>query len=136
MLLSPRTEPDVDRAWELLARFEELSPPQSREHDRLQGRIVVGGVLARAGLADSANSVFLSARTGTDVDPTQELLALEAVFRIQMGEEDEAIQLIRTYLTTSPEHRAGWEWTSHWWWRGIQDNAEFQQLVGSGGRAL
>ena len=64
-----------------------------------------------------------------NVDPAQDLLALEAVFRIQMGEEDEAIRLIRTYLTTNPEHRAGWQLTSHWWYREIRDNAEFQQLV-------
>ncbi len=135
LLASRAQEPDVDRAWEILSRFEELSPPQSRERDRLRGQILVGGVLARAGLADSANSVFLTARTGPDVDPTEELLGIEAVFRIQMGDEDEAIRLIKIYLTASPEHRAGWRWTSHWWWREIQDNAEFQQLVGSGGRA-
>ena len=90
---------------------------------------MVGGVVARAGLPDSASSVFLSARTGPDVDPTQELLGIEAIFRIQMGDEDEAIRLIKTYLTASPEHRTGWKWSSHWWWREIQDNPEFQQLV-------
>ena len=130
LLASRAQEPDVDRAWELLSRFEQLSPPQTREHDRLRGRIMVGGVLARAELADSANNVFLSARVGPDVDPTQELIWHEAIFRIQMGEQEEAIRLIRTYLTTNPEHRAGFEWTSHWWWREIQDNTEFQQLVG------
>ncbi len=130
LLASRALDPDVARAWEVLSRFEELSLPQNREYDRRKGRFLVGGVLARADLPDSANSVFLSARAGTDVDPEQELLGIEAVFRIQMGDEDEAIRLIGTYLTTHPEHRGGFQFTSHWWYRAIQDNAEFQQLVG------
>ncbi len=130
LLASRALDPDVDRAWDVLSRFEELSLPESREYDRRKGRFLVGGVLARANLPDSANSVFLAARAGTDVDPAQELLGIEAVFRIQMGDQDEAIQLIRTYLTTHPEHRGGFQFTSHWWYRAIQDNAEFQQLVG------
>jgi tetratricopeptide (TPR) repeat protein len=135
LLASRAEEPDVDRAWALLSQLEESSPPQSWERDGARGRILVGGVLARAGLADSANSVFMSARRGPAIDPSQELLGLEAVFRIQMGDEEEAMELIKGYLTASPEHRAGWRWTSHWWWRQIQDNADFQQLVGSGGRS-
>jgi hypothetical protein len=38
--------------------------------------------------------------------------------------------LLKTYLTASPGHRTGWRWTSHWWWRRIQDNPEFQLLMG------
>ena len=130
LLASRATEPDVERAWEYLSLLEELTPPQGREMDRMRGRILVGGVLARADLPDSANGVWLSARTGPDVDPSRELLGLEAVFRLQMGQRDEAMELVRTYLTASPEHRAGWQWTSHWWWRPLQGDPEFRQLVG------
>lgn len=133
LLASRARPPDVERAWELVSRYEELSPPQERAYNALKGRVLAGGVLARAGLPDSANSVWVSTRPGPDLDPTQELLGIEAIFRIhQMGEEDEAIDLLRRYLTASPEHRAGWEWTSHWWWRPIQDNAEFRQVIGTG----
>jgi serine/threonine-protein kinase len=130
LMASPAGEPDVARSWQLLERLEELSPPELRDRSALRGRIIVGGVLARAGLADSANAVLLSARTGPEVDPSRELLGLEAVFRLQMGEEEEALELVKTYLTASPEHRAGWQWSSHWWWRPLQANAEFRQLVG------
>ena len=54
----------------------------------------------------------------------------EAVFRLQSGQEEEAMNLLKTYLTASPGHRTGWRWTSHWWWRSIQDNPEFQLLMG------
>jgi serine/threonine-protein kinase len=129
LMASPAGEPDVARAWQLLERFEELSPPPLRERNALRGRIIVGGVIAQAGLADSANAVLLSARSGPAVDPSRELLGLEAVFRLQMGEEEEALELVKTYLTASPEHRAGWQWTSHWWWGRLRSNAEFRQLV-------
>ena len=130
LMASRAGEPDVERAWALLSELGELSAPPIRERNVTRGRIIVGGVLARAGLPDSANSVLLAARTGPDVDPSRELLAVEAVFRIQMGQEEEAVELVKTYLTASPEHRAGWQWTSHWWWRPIQDDPEFRQLVG------
>jgi len=132
LLASRALEADVDRAWEILARMDELSPSQGGEFTHLTGRMVVGGVLARAGLLDSANAVWEGSRGNPEIDPAQELLGFEAVFRLQNGQEDEAMRLLKTYLTTSPEHRTGWRWTSHWWWRPLQDNPEFQQLMGSG----
>jgi class 3 adenylate cyclase/TolB-like protein len=131
LLATRALEPDVDRAWELLNKMNELGPPEGGEFKALTGRIVVGGVLARAGLPDSANAVWLASRGDPEVDPARELLGYEAVFRLQNGQEEEAMRLVKTYLTASPEHRAGWRWTSHWWWRGLQDNPEFQMLMGS-----
>ena len=132
LLASRALEPNVGRAWELLARLDELEPPQTREFRHLMGRMVVGGVLARAGMTDSAHAVWEGSRGNPEIDPALELLGFEAVFRLQAGERDEAMRLVKTYLTASPEHRVGWRWTSHWWWRGLQDHPEFQQLVGGG----
>jgi len=91
----------------------------------------VGGVLARANMMDSANAVWVGSRGNPEIDPALELLGFEAVFRLQMGQKDEAMELLKTYLTASPEHREGWRWTSHWWWRGIQDHPDFRRLMGS-----
>ncbi len=132
LLASRALEPDVDRAWALLPELDSLGPPQAREYTHLKGQILVGGVLARAGLADSAHAVWSRSRGNPEIDPGRDLLALEAVFRLQNGEQDEALDLVRTYLTLHPEHRAGWVWTSHWWWRDLQANPEFRELVGSG----
>jgi hypothetical protein len=130
LLASRALAPDPDRAWELAARMDELGAEQGWEFKHLEGRIVVGGVLARAELLDSANAVWLSSRGNPEGDPARELLGFEAVFRLQSGQEDEAMDLLKTYLTASPGHRTGWRWTSHWWWRRIQDNPEFQLLMG------
>ena len=125
-------EPDVDRAWELVPEMERLVNVQLQEYTRLKGQILVGGVLARAGLVDSAHAVWSRSQGNPEMDPTRDLLALEAVFRLQAGEEEEALDLVKTYLTVNPDHRSGWTWTSHWWWRGLQDNQEYQDLLGIG----
>jgi TolB-like protein len=129
LMASRAMAPEVDRAWQLLDEFQQLTPPQLRPYERLKGRMVVGGVIARAGLPDSARSVFQESRGDVDVDPARELLGVEAIFRVQMGESEAALELLRTYLTASPEHRFGWQWTSHWWWRDLQDDPEFIQLL-------
>lgn len=120
---------DVNRAWALADTLVELSPPHLRDWNRVIGRITVAGTLAQASLADSADAVLLGARVGPDVDPTRELLAFEAVIRVQMGDPAQAIDLLRTYLEASPEHRQGWRLTNHWWWRGLQANPDFKALL-------
>jgi hypothetical protein len=40
------------------------------------------------------------------------------------------VERLKVYLTASPEHRSGWRWTSHWWWRGLQGDPEFRRLIG------
>lgn len=131
LLASRALEPDVESAWDLLTEYEGLSSPHEREYNLAKGQIIVGGVISRAGLADSANSVWGSARPGPELDPTLELLGIEAVFRVQAGDEETAIELLKRYLTVSPEHRSSWRWSSHWWWRDLGDNPEFRDLIGA-----
>ena len=58
-----------------------------------------------------------------------ELVGLEAVIRLQMGQTEETLDLLRTYLIANPQHRKGWQWTGHWWWRPLQNNPEFRSLM-------
>jgi TolB-like protein len=132
LLASRAREPNVDRAWELYRQYRELTDAEDDGLWDRHARIIVGGVIARAGLPDSANAVFRAARPTPEIDPDQELLGIEAVFRLQMGQEEEALDLLRTYLTASPGHRGGWRWTSHWWWRPLQGNEAFRDLIGAG----
>lgn len=107
-----------------------LSPPPRREWNRRLARILLGGVMAAAGQRSSADQVLLAARPPPSVDPGQELLGIEAVFRVRMGDRREALALLKRYLTTSPDHRDGWRWTRHWWWRDLRHDPEFQALIG------
>jgi len=124
-------EPDPQEAWATLEEYVELVPEQFKEFESLKGRILVAGVLARAQLTDSAEAVLSRSRSTPAVDPEMELLGVEALIRLHdLDEPEEALNLLRTYLTGNPEHREGWKWTSHWWWRPLQNDPGFRALMG------
>jgi serine/threonine-protein kinase len=122
--------PDPDEAWRVLEDYLAMVPSQFREFEGLKGNILVAGVLARAEQLDSARAVLSRSRSTPAVDPEMELMGFEALVRLHhLGERDEALNLLRTYLTANPEHRQGWQWTSHWWWRPLQADPAFRALV-------
>jgi TolB-like protein/tetratricopeptide (TPR) repeat protein len=122
-------EPDPDEAWDTLERFLELLPSRLVEYQRLKGQILVAGTLGRAELTDSAEAVLIRSRATPDLDPELELMGYEALVRLHMGQKEEALDLLKTYLTTNPHHREGWQWTAHWWWRPLQEEPEFRALM-------
>lgn len=123
-------DPDPDEAWAILNSYVAAAPPALKESLRLKGQILVAGTLGRAELTDSADAVLARSRAPLELDPEMELLGLEALVRLQMGEKDQALELLKTYLTTNPQHREGWQWTAHWWWRPLREDPEFRALVG------
>lgn len=136
MMLAPVTEPDPDLAWELAARADSLTPPQARPFLSAQRSVVAGSVLARAGLPDSARTVLAEARVGPEVDPDQELLGLEALVHVLLGDQDEAVRLLRRYAVANPDHIAGFlevDGGLHWWWRPLRDHPDFRSLLRPGG---
>ena len=132
MLMSTKaTDPDVDRAWRLAADAVRLSPERTRPFTQLVEQIWVAGVLARAGLPDSARHVLERSKGNADVDPQRELLGYEAVMRVMLGDKDEALRLLNEYLIANPKHREGFRKSIHWWWRPIQDDPRFKALIGA-----
>lgn len=120
-------EPQVDRAWALADSVADLAADGSRGLVAAGARQVVGGVLARAGLADSASAVMTRARVDSEVDPGGELLSMEAAMRLLNGEKDEAIALLQQYTTTNPGHFAQGRGL-HWWWRSLEGDPSFERL--------
>ena len=118
--------PDVDRAWALADSTAALAA--TREAFVAAGaRQVVGGVLARAGLPDSASAVMTAARVDAEVDPDGELLSVEAAMRLMNGEKEEAIVLLQRYTASNPGH-FGEGGGLHWWWRSLEGDPAFQRL--------
>jgi TolB-like protein len=123
-------DPDPEEAWAVLDEYLRRVPEPIREYEELKGKILVAGVLARAEQPDSAQAVLARSRSTRAVDPEMELYGYEAMVRLQnLGDRDGAMDLLKTYLTTNPEHRAGWQWTSHWWWMPLQEDPEFRALM-------
>jgi hypothetical protein len=80
-------------------------------------------------LPDSARHVLLRARATPSEDPSRELEGNEAVIRVMLGDQDEAIRLIADYLTVNPGHRRGFATRTGWWWRDLQGNPKFKALL-------
>jgi len=120
---------DVPGAWRLLAALDTLPPPQTRTYERYQGRILVGAILARAGLKDSARKVLDRSRAGRDTAFDAELVGFEAFARVLNGEQEKAIDLLKQYNAANPGHLFQRGGNVHWWWRGLQSNPRFRELT-------
>jgi tetratricopeptide (TPR) repeat protein len=126
---SQAPDPDPEEAWATLEEFVTRIPEQGREYQRLKGQLLVAGALARAELRDSAEAVLARSQATPELDPELEIKGWEALIRLQMGQREQALDLLRAYLTTNPQHREGWQWTAHWWWRPLQEDPEFRALM-------
>ncbi|MGD8726380.1 MAG: hypothetical protein PVH40_01980, partial [Gemmatimonadales bacterium] len=119
-------EPDPDSAWRLKAALEERTESRFR---RTRAQYLVGGVLARAGLIDSARSVFDATRQliSPDFDPDLELYAVEAYVRTLSDDVDMAIDLLKQFQTANPEH----DFTKQlgtWWWIEVRRHERYPEL--------
>jgi len=130
VMTTPLVEPDVDEAWRLNAQMVELTPEPDREHQQHRGQMIVGGILARAELADSARRVLVRARGGFELDPDQSLTFIEAYIRTLLGDYDESVQLLERFTAGSADP-ADVLAPDYWWWRDLQDHPGFRDLVGS-----
>jgi len=130
LLALPGQKPDVSKAWQLLEQNVKLYPPNQRDYRQRRGQLLVAMALVRAGLPDSARSVALRSRTDATVDPSRELVYIEALLRNMLGDRDEALRLITVYLATNPQERPSIANDDTWWWRGLREDPRFRRLVG------
>ena len=119
-------EPDAEEAWRLYETLEENLSEQDWVLLKQNLEMTVAGVLARAGLADSAYAVIRRARAQLEAGAPWPLY-FEANVRLHLGEKDLAIQLLREFLEELPDRKA--YIASDWWWRPLRDDPRFQALV-------
>ncbi|MGH7699301.1 MAG: protein kinase domain-containing protein [Gemmatimonadales bacterium] len=130
LLVIRDAEPDVAAAWRLAARLDSLAPEHVTPSRRHLGRIVVGGVIGRAGLMDSARHVFERARTAdAEADPEHDLPGYEAAMRSVIGDTAEAMTLLQRYVATHPTHSFERGGNIHWWWLPLRDHPGFRSVV-------
>jgi TolB-like protein len=127
VMTTPDGTPDPAGAWALLSSLDTLTPPPLRAYERARGELVVGGVLARAGLADSARTVLARAheKDTPEADPTRELEQVEAYMRTLIGDNEGAIALLKKYRAT----HADAEFDHHWWWADLRSDPSFRLLL-------
>jgi serine/threonine-protein kinase len=125
--------PDVAEAWRLLGELQKLSPKSTWEMKRRETEMLIAVPIARAGLRDSARRVIVRARATPELDPRSDLVGFEVIVRTLIGDKDEALRILKVYLTSHPEHRAGYARAHTWWYRPLQDDPRFRAMVGTGG---
>jgi len=93
-------------------------------------------VLARASqnqpaLADSARRVVKRSEGNADVDPAREAALPGAMVYAQLGDKADALRLIKLYFAANPQRRASYQEDPGWWFKSLQEDPEFRQIVGS-----
>ncbi len=129
LMTTDRAQVDVPAAWRLLTQVDSLTPGPRKAFEHHRAETIVGVALARAGLRDSARRVLLRARADRDVDPGQELVSIEAFARTVLGDRDEAIALLKRYVTANPSHAFTRGGDISWWWRDLKSDPRFAQLM-------
>jgi serine/threonine-protein kinase len=134
LMATPAQPADADEAWRLADRLETLAPEPQRDRMSIQGELLVGGILGRAGLADSGKAVLsrARARTTAEIDPTHFLWSVEAYMRTQVDDDDEAIELLKRYVAANPEHDWAGEAGASWWWVELRGHPRWSEIVGPG----
>jgi TolB-like protein/tRNA A-37 threonylcarbamoyl transferase component Bud32/tetratricopeptide (TPR) repeat protein len=121
---------DIDKAWQVHERFVRLTPANLRPYYSLYGNMIVGWVLARGGKPDSARSLILRSRGDAATDATRDLAYYEALVRIQLGDKDEALKLLSTYVAANPQRRDGIAKDDSWTMRDLRSDPRFATLFG------
>ena len=129
LMTTDAAEPNVPEAWRLYGEVDTLTPAPAKAFEVHWVRMIVGAVLARAGLADSARHVLVSARADARIDPQHDLLSLEAFGRTLLGERGQAIDLLKQYVAANPAHAFKRGGDISWWWRDLRSDPRFSQLT-------
>jgi eukaryotic-like serine/threonine-protein kinase len=130
LMTTKAAEPDVPRAWRLADTLIQRTPERDREYQRLSSKMLVAAVLARAGLKDSARHLARQARGNGELDPTRDLMMYDAFVQNLIGDKDEALRSLKVYLAANPQRRSNFADDPGWWFRSLQEDPRFKELVG------
>jgi serine/threonine-protein kinase len=123
-------KPEVPVVWELLEKYVGLAPTSSKEYSRHYGQMLVAMALGRAGLDDSARRVAERARADVAIDPTRDLAQMEAAARLIIGDKEEALRLLTTYVAANPQVRSAMAKDETWWFRDLKSDPRWRSLRG------
>ena len=125
----PGAPTDVDRAWALADALVQLRPSQEVEFSRRWAGMAVAAVLAQEDLPDSARAVADRSRGDVSIDPTRDLVYVEAFVRTLLGDNEEAIDLLAEFMAASG---AGPSDIDFWWFDGLREEPRYQALLSTG----
>ena len=132
-MLTTRAEqqPSVARAWRLADSVVQMAPDFRKPFLTLSSNMMAAAVLARAGLKDSAARVVERSKGNAEISPTQDLSLMGAFVYTLLGDADKAVEMLKTYFAANERLRAVYAEEPGWWFRPIERDPKFRQLVGS-----
>ena len=131
MMTTRQVAAEPQRAWRLLDTLLAVTPAQDTAYKRLNGQILIAGVLGRARLADSARSLLQKSRGDATLDPSRDLAYLASIMYAQFGDKAGSLDQLKVYLSANPAKRKGLADDPGWQFASLRDDPEFRQLVGS-----
>lgn len=132
LMTSKYSNPDPATAWRLADSLVRLTPDEGdQRYARLNGRVLVAGVLARAGMKDSARAVLHNTRDDPEIDPSRDLASTAAFVWTLVGDTTEALNQVKAYLLANPGRVADFRDNPNWWFRELANDPRYKQLVGA-----
>jgi len=116
--------------WKAYDAFLEANKANKPEIAQRRGMMLAAVGLIRAGLPDSARSVIAHAPGNENLDPSGDLIYLEAMARSQLGDKDRAISLLSRYFAAHPQQQKYAGRDESFWWKPLQDEPRYRALVG------
>jgi TolB-like protein len=118
---------EVDWAWAAVDTLVAQGLTTRRDQWLAYGHMLVGTVLAGAGMPDSADAVMRRAGTamrGLDAPRMRAAASLfEAHGRLRLGQPDAAVDLLADYARLLPAD--AWRLSMNWWFREIHGTPDF-----------
>ena len=137
LLTTPRaTTLDVGQARRIADSVVAMRPPKDSLVERLNTNLLVAAAMARASkqrpeLADSARRLAKSSEGDAQIDPRRDLTFYAAFVYDVLGAGDDAIRMLKEYLAANPQRITSLRADPGWWFKDLEKNAQFRQLVGA-----
>jgi serine/threonine-protein kinase len=122
---------DAAKAWTLSDSTVSTAAVPQKAAQRLINDMYVAAVLARLGLKDSARAVAQRSRGDEEVDPAREAMLRGAFVYTLLGDTTAAVNALKSYLLLNEGQREAFKDDAGWWFRPLENNADFRRLVGA-----
>jgi len=98
-----------------------------RKENRLEGTVLLAGILARAGQRDSARRLLRVTPDDSTADPLRETLGTRAYAWLLAGDRDQALATLKVYYDIPAGRRPSSG--SSWWYREIANDRRYLALL-------
>jgi len=131
LMIAKQVPADVPLAWKLADSIVALTAAPDRPYAKLQAEALVAAALARAGLGDSARHLLGRIDDPADLDPTKDLTLDKGVAYNLLGDKDQALKALATYVAANPGTADDLNSDNNWMWRNLRDDPRFIALAKS-----